>query len=362
MLKNSSKETIEPKSEPSILIFSATTPLANGGVKKFSDEILKGLQLTKHNALALFGRKSNNLITSFFDLVKRYRTFLKEAKVVHFVSLSPYNIPFLIIAKLQKKRIIVTYHGIYSEELSVFKKPHMLLLYWIADMLSKQFADVIVSPSAYLAKKLKLHDAIIIPNPIDIQSLDHLRKETTSADEEIIIVTSSNFNIKKKADGLYYLLRAMDNIGKDFGHVKLLVFGDGEELQRFKSESSHRTNVMFMGFRDDFLSFLASARAYIHVSGLDNQPYSLIEALILGKVILCNNLDSLSEMIDKNSNYLVSLNSISITEGIFSLITDIINDSEMVNNKGKQNRRLAVETYSTEVITRKYLGIYRDIT
>jgi len=119
---------------------------------------------------------------------------------------------------------------------------------------------------------------------------------------------------------------------------------------------------MFMGFRDDFLSFLASARAYIHVSGLDNQPYSLIEALILGKVILCNNLDSLSEMIDKNSNYLVSLNSISITEGIFSLITDIINDSEMVNNKGKQNRRLAVETYSTEVITRKYLGIYRDIT
>ena len=152
----------------------------------------------------------------------------------------------------------------------------------------------------------------------------------------------------------------MDKIGADIDSVKLLIFGDGEYLARFKAENPHGTNVIFMGFRNDFLNFLATADAYVYISGLDNQPYSLIEAMMLSKVILCNNLEALVETIDPANNYLVSLDASSIHQGLKSLIADIMNSIELINAKGKQNRKFAIETYSSDAVARKYLNIYCD--
>jgi glycosyltransferase involved in cell wall biosynthesis len=202
----------------------------------------------------------------------------------------------------------------------------------------------------------------VIPNPFNSQiSHDRSNHNVTQSSREIILVTASNFNIKKKSDALYLLLDAMEYVEKKYQHVKLLVFGDGVNLNILKTKYAEKKNIIFMGFRQDFRNFLLDSDAYVHISGLDVQPYSIIEAMMLSKLILCNDIGSLVEMVDPSNNYIVSLETESIVKGIFSLIDEIQNKNELFREKGERNRRFALERYSAKVIAAKYVKLYGDI-
>ena len=347
-----------------VLIFNAVTPKLNGGVKRFVEELFHGFK--SHNLVVddLIGRQNKRIINNCIKLLKKYLNCLQKVGVVHFVVLSPYNVPFIILAKIYQKKIIATYHGIYSEESSLMRNPHVFIPFWIADKTYRLCADVIISPSQYLLDKMKISkNTIIIPNPFNPDSLQNnlLNSMIKKSNTDIIFVTASNFNIKKKSDGLHFLFKSMNCINGDFNSVKLLVFGDGTNLKSIKSKYENIKNIIFMGFRTDFRDFLSNSDAYFHISGLDNQPYSVIEAIMLGKVILCNDHGGLLETIDPNNNYVVPLDQSAITDGINKLIFDIRKNRELFKEKGERNRRFAIERYSTEVITTKYLAIYRDI-
>jgi glycosyltransferase involved in cell wall biosynthesis len=347
-----------------VLIFNAVTPKLNGGVKRFVEELLHSFK--SHNLVVcdLIGRQNKGILNNCIKLLQKYLNYLQEVEVVHFVVLSPYNVPFIIMAKIFQKKIIATYHGIYSEESSLIKNPHVFIPFWFADKTYRLCANMIISPSQYLLDKMKISkNIIVIPNPFNPDSLQNnlLNSMKKKSNNDIIFVTASNFNIKKKSDGLHFLFEAMNSLKEDFNSVKLLVFGDGIHLKNIKSKYKNFKNIIFMGFRTDFRDFLSNSDAYFHLSGLDNQPYSVIEAIMLGKVILCNDHGGLVETIDPNNNYVVQLDQNAITKGINKLIFDMKTNRELFQEKGERNRRFAIERYSTEVIATKYLTLYRDV-
>lgn len=347
-----------------VLIFNAATPRFNGGVKRFVEELLHGFKSHNLGVYDLIGRQDKRILTNCIKLLQKYLHNLQNVEVVHFVVLSPYNVPFIIMAKIFQKKIIVTYHGIYSEESSLFRNPQIFIPFWFADKIYRLCTNVIISPSQYLLDKMKISkNTIVIPNPFNPDSLQNnlLNSMIKKSNDDIIFVTASNFNIKKKSDGLHFLFKAMKNIEGEFNSVKLLVFGDGINLKNFISKYESMKNIVFMGFRIDFRDFLSTSDAYFHISGLDNQPYSVVEAIMLGKVILCNNHGGLVETIDPNNNYVVQLDQNAILNGINKLIFDLKKNTKLFKEKGETNRRFAMERYSTEVIATKYLGIYRDI-
>jgi len=347
-----------------VLIFNAVNPKSNGGVKRFVEELHHGFKSHNLTVYDLIGRQDKGIINNCIKIVKEYLNYLQKVKIVHFVVLSPYNVPFIILAKIYQKKIIATYHGITSEESSLMRNPHVFIPFWIADKTYRLCANVITSPSQYLLYMMKISkNTIVIPNPFNPDSLqDNLSKDMIKkSNTDIIFVTASNFNIKKKSEGLRFLLESMNCIKGDFNSVKLLVFGDGINLNNMKSKYQNNKNIIFMGFRTDFRDFLSGSDAYFHISGLDNQPYSVIEAIMLSKVILCNDQGGLVETIDPNNNYVVPLEQTAITNGINKLIFDMRKNREIFKEKGERNRKFAIEKYSTNVITTKYLALYRDI-
>ena len=345
-----------------VLIFNAVNP--DGGVKRFVEELRHGFKSHNLTIYDLIGRQDKSVITNCIKMLKTYLNYMQKVKVVHFIVLSPYNVPFIILAKIYKKKIVATYHGIYSEESSLMRKPRVFIPFWIADKIFRLCADVIISPSHYLLSQMKISkNTIVIPNPFKLDSLQNNLSNTNTkkSNNDIIFVTASNFNIKKKSDGLRFLFESMNCVNRDFDSVKLLVFGDGTNLNNMKLKYEHNKNIIFMGFRTDFKDFLSNSDAYFHISGLDNQPYSVIEAMMLGKVILCNDQGGVVETIDPNNNYVVTLDQTAIANGINKLIFDIRKNRSLFKEKGEINRRFAIERYSTEVITTKYLTSYRNI-
>jgi glycosyltransferase involved in cell wall biosynthesis len=347
----------------SILFFNPFSTTFKGGIQRFAVEIIKGVEFKEPNVHTLFWNKEQGIIHSFIDFVKHFMTTIKKVNIIHFVVLTPFNIPFLIVAKIFRKKILITYHGNYLTEVSFTKRPHIFMAFWIADRISRTFSDAIVSPSIYLLDQLKINrdKSYIIPNPFNLQLLDNLTKKTLkNYPAEIVFATASSFNIKKKVDGLHFLIDAMDKI-KDMKDVKLLVFGDGIHLEGFKTKYSNNQKIVFMGFRSDFRDFLNGADAYIHISGLDNQPYAIIDALIQAKVVICNDIEGLVEMIDPNNNYVVSLNSDSISKALCSAIDEIKNNPIGFQEKGYKNKIFAINRYSAETVSIKYIKLYNKL-
>jgi hypothetical protein len=140
-----------------VLIFNAATPKSNGGVKKFAMELIKGLKSKKLLVYDLVGRLQEGTVINFTSFLKLYFKYLRSVEVVHFIVLSPYNIPFAIMAKIFKKKIITSYHGIYFQESSFLKEPQIFISFWIADKIFRSCSDMITSPSEYLIHELKIN-------------------------------------------------------------------------------------------------------------------------------------------------------------------------------------------------------------
>jgi glycosyltransferase involved in cell wall biosynthesis len=341
-----------------VLVFNATTPLTTGGVKRFSNELINGLG---ENCIVytLFGNRNKNIFSSFIQLIRNFIDLANKSDVLHFISLSPYNIPFILLAKAYGKPIISTYHGVYTSELSFLNNTLTFMSHFLADHLARMCSDVIVSPTDYLRSKLGLkHKVVIIPNPVNVDSAYLTSLELNEQNiEKPLFVTSSNFNIPRKFQALHILLEALGEVSNEL-EFKLLIFGDGRYLNQFKEETSNLDNVEYMGYRDDMKSFLKSAAAYFHISGLDNQPYSVIEAMLLGKVVLATDLKGLRETLRPDSNYFVTLNKNSIVKALQDMISEIKYDRESFENEGKQNKSFALSKYSSDVVCKKYLELY----
>jgi glycosyltransferase involved in cell wall biosynthesis len=342
----------------SVLIFNATRPTAVGGVKRFSEELERCIKAKEPSTYQLFGSKQEGLVKGFVSLLIEFMRTLRKVDIVHFIVLSPYNMPFIILAKLRRKKVVSSYHGLYSGEVSMF------ISHWIADKVSRALSDAIISSSVYLKKALRLDKkVVIIRYPSEIKYTSKRRSEEFRLNSSgIVFVTATNFNIRKKSEAIHILLEAAKDFVCQYGNVRFLIFGDGKDLVKFKSKYGNRRNISFMGFRTDFLDFLSTSDAYIHISGVDNQPYSVIDALMQGKVVVCNDLEALKEMIDSEDNCIVPLQPGAIKMALQSLAELIVKDPGGFQARGERNRLLAIERYSADVIAKEYFALYRKIS
>lgn len=347
----------------SVLIFYPFSPKKRNGVQRFTNELLASLNTEDATVYSLFWFRENGIFISYLKMVWNFLHLIMRVNTVHFVVLTPYNIPFIFISRLCRRRIITTYHGNYVLETPVSKKPHIFIPFWIADKLSRLMSSLIVSPSKFLLKELNVNckNCKVIPNPCNISykegSYELLRN---AAENEIALVTATNFNIQEKSRALGILLEVVASNPLKFSCLRIYIFGDGKHLNEFKDKYSGLENLRFMGFDDKFRHILSGAHIYAHISGLDNQPYSVIDALLNGKVILYNRNEGISEMLDQENNFVVNLEIESITDALEMILHEIRFNYQDIVQKGSKNRENARLKFSAEVISREYLDVYQS--
>jgi len=107
----------------------------------------------------------------------------------------------------------------------------------------------------------------------------------------------------KHVDNLLFLSKKLI---KKWPSIKILILGDGPEMERLSDLSSHlglRNNVQFKGHVSNIDPYLSKSKIFIHMSERDTGPFTVLEALKFGVPIISSKCgDMVNEVVINNYN------------------------------------------------------------
>lgn len=210
---------------------------------------------------------------------------------------------------------------------------------------------------SYLLKDKKI---VCLPNPIDISNFKPIGKQTAksylgiSKKAKLVLFGATNV-FKDKRKGFDALLKAIPNVKST--NCEFAVFGTNSigETPKLKC------HLRFLGrFSDDIsLRIIYSAADVVVVPSLqENLSNVIVESLACGTPVVGFNIGGNPDLIEhKKNGYLANLHdSYDLAKGI-DWVLNQSNEKILTSNA----RIKAVETYSKEVVVKKYLNLYKSL-
>ncbi len=237
---------------------------------------------------------------------------LSDTDIYHF-HIAPPILPEigLLLAKLKKKRAILTYHndviaqGRLGVVASVYNKTLLKLLLNGVDKIIVH-TEKYRKSSPYLSPYEKKTE--IIPSGVDIEHFSIKDKETAKhwldiQNQTILFVGS--LNIKHRYKGVDLLIKAMPAIVQKVPDARLIIIGKGElkkEYEALVEQLGLTEYVRFEGFVEDKLlaSYYKAADVLTMPSINEQEGWGLapIEALACGTPVVVSDRAGVSEVID----------------------------------------------------------------
>ncbi len=81
------------------------------------------------------------------------------------------------------------------------------------------------------------------------------------------------------------------------GKVQLAIYGDGDERDKFQKQAEPYNSIHFFGYQTDTLEKINDSDVFMLPSYQEGLSIALLEAMMLGKVIIASNVDSNPELI-----------------------------------------------------------------
>ena len=180
-----------------------------------------------------------------------------------------------------------------------------------------RLADEVVAVSDDLKRilqgKLEITKPVrVIHNGIDdarfaTASGTRVREELGIRPDEIVIGTAV---VLSKQKGITYLVEAAKEVTRRVPLARIVVAGDGplrQELMAQAEAAGLGDRMLFPGYRKDIPDLLSSFDIYVLSSLWEGLPLALLEALRLGKPIVCTRVGGNSEVIEDGVHgYLVA--------------------------------------------------------
>jgi len=219
--------------------------------------------------------------------------------------------------------------------------------------------DVFVAPSRYMQKtcvafgipKTKIKQLVY---PIDLKKF----RNSNGAKEEKN--TLLYFGRLSKEKGLDTLIEAMALVSNE---ISLQIVGDGpekESLMKLVEKNNLSARVKFSGAKsgEDLLGAISEAKAVVIPSVWpENMPLSLLESMVMGKVVLVANAGGMPERINNGENgFIFQSGNI---QDLALKIEELKNyDLSQIGKKARES----AEEFSSEWHYEKIMEIYRNLT
>jgi glycosyltransferase involved in cell wall biosynthesis len=184
-----------------------------------------------------------------------------------------------------------------------------------------------------------------IANRLDINTLD-----SNFNHKNIIIALIGRLTESKNH------LFAFDVLTQLPTYFKLLVVGEGEletSLKRRVDELNLSSRVLFTGFRDDIPSLIQSSQIVFIPSKWEGFGLVAVEALIMGKTIVCSNINGLKEVV---GDYAYKFDSNSSVEEVKRILLYAYN-----NPFNKRDLTLQAEKFNIKNTIKNHLDLYEKL-
>lgn len=302
-------------------------------------------------------------IVDFKNILYLYKLFKKNKyDIVHCHS-SKAGLVARIAARLAGvPKIIYTAHGfVFNEPMSLKKKK----IYTAIEYLGAKLGHVIIAVSNKdykCAKELipkKEKNIYYIPNAIKNPDMTLIKEKSEMKEaldipaDGFLVGTVSNFYETK---GHSYLIKALMKL-YDEGYDFYTVFaGEGPKFEESKKLCKAYSKISFLGYRTDNLDIMNAMDIFVLPSVKEGMPYVVLEAMSLGKPVLCTKVGALTDIISNEKNgFIVNPES---EEELYNALKKIFNNKKILNDIGKKGKEFINKNYSYESFIKSILDIY----
>ncbi len=250
-----------------------------------------------------------------------------------------------LIGQLLGKKTIETRHGIGLTDEEYLALSTKKIIY---EKCKERLAHYIITVSQYDREKLinafhykpgKVH---VIYNGVSVETIREL-SQTNPGDASKYFKTTNSFILGcvsrlSPQKGLSYLIEALPAVIQKHQNVQLVIVGDGEERNSLK----HRVNslgmndhVVFTGYINNSFYILSKFDIFLSPSLWEGIPYSIMEAMALGKPVITTRIMGMPEIVEDGINgYLVETRN---PDMLSQKIIELIENPDLRHNMGKQS-------------------------
>lgn len=195
-----------------------------------------------------------------------------------------------------------------------------------------------------------------IPNGID-------RKIAVSYDQ-----TGNHDCINLFYHGRVEPIKQLDLLVKAYGQIKadnlrLHIYGDGTELKRIQALAESLPNgdsIIFHGAQDDVISYITQNDIFVNSSRSEGFSNSLLEALLLEKIMVSTDVSGAAEAIEDGVNGAIAR--AATAESLAEAIERALYIFEHQREQAQQEcQRKLNHVFDMELVSQKYLKIYEGL-
>lgn len=281
-----------------------------------------------------------------------------------------------IIAKQLNIPLVHTYHTMYEDYIhyitkGYFNKSSKKIVEYLTLFYCDKTATELVVPTkkAYelFKKKYKVdRNVYIVPTGIEVEKfylennkkldINAKRKELGIAKDDFVILFVGRVASEKNVE---LLLTSMRFIVNNCPKAKLLIVGDGPELDKYKNfvkKQQLENNIIFTGkVKWEIIQhYYLISDVFVTASTTETQGLTVIEAMAASLPVVCINDESFSQSVIDNLNGLIFKNK----RGYKNAILTLYKDRELLDRLSKQ-ARISADTHSSKYFINSILDVYK---
>lgn len=160
--------------------------------------------------------------------------------------------------------------------------------------------------------------------------------------------------------GISELLEAFEKVSKKFPDAKLNIYGDGPDLEKYKSRAKENRRIIFHSETNEPLKALTENETFVLPSYLEGLSLSLLDAAMMEKTIIVTDVGAASEVIEhKKSGYLIRPKS---AGALAEAMANVLKDEKKAKEMAKNARKTYEEKFNLDqIFEQKMLPLYNDI-
>lgn len=299
--------------------------------------------------------KLNAIVYSFFATL---RAVFSRFDIIHFHAEGPASM--VILAKLFRKRSVVTIHGLDWQRSKWGGFATKFLKF--GERTAAKYADEIIVLSKNVQDYfIKVYDreTVFIPNGISKPDNyePEIIKNKYGLDKDGYILFLGRLVPEK---GVHYLIEAYKELDTD---KKLVIAGGSSHTKEYESElkalANGNENIIFTGFIQgkELDELYSNAYIYCLPSDLEGMPISLLEAMSYGNCCLTSNIAECSEVCGENAVYFEQGN----VQSLKSTLEELLKNEERVSKLKNTAARYILSRYNWDNVCDDTLKLYESI-
>ncbi len=327
--------------------------------RNYTDRHLVNYQGVHLISLPSLSSKNLDAISHTFlaclDLI--FKRKVKQVDVIHFHSIGPSSLIWLIKLFKPKTPIVATFHSqcYFNSKWGFLAKTYLKFGEW---MITKADKLITVSKalSVYVKNKYPQARPEYIPNGVNMPSILEASEITQNWG-----LTKNNYilNVGRLVSnkGVEYLISAYQNLATD---KKLVIVGDGSMETELKELAKNNANIIFVGNQSGqvLAELYSNAYLFIQPSEAEGLSLALLEAMSYKLACLVSDIPANSEVVGARG---LTFKNKDISDLQNKLQDLLLNNNKIVDNQELMLAKVQAD-YNWPTIVDRIVGLYQELT